>query len=120
MSVGLVPVITSLSGGIEEIVKTDIGYALEMDENLAFAAAVEELHNNRSKLEQLSFNCRNKIITDFNIINTSKKYYALFSQFENFKKEKKIKRLKIGSRLDHPMIPETLVRMIRNVVNKSI
>ena len=120
MSVGLVPVITSLSGGIEEIVKTDIGYALEMDENLAFAAAVEALHNNRSKLEQLSFNCRNKIITDFNIINTSKKYYALFSQFENFKKEKKIKRLKIGSRLDHPMIPETLVRMIRNVVNKSI
>lgn len=117
MSVGLVPVITSLPGGIEEIVKTDIGYAIEMDDNNAFAVAIAELHYNRLKLEQLSIKCRNKIIEDFNITNTSKKYYELFSQFKHYKKEKKLKKIRVGSRLDHPMIPEMVVRIIRNVVN---
>jgi glycosyltransferase involved in cell wall biosynthesis len=117
MSVGLVPVITSLPGGIEEIVKTDIGYAIKINDNNAFADAIAELHNNRLKLEQLSINCRNKIIEDFNITNTSKKYYELFSQYKHYKKEKKLKKIRVGSRLDHPMIPEMVVRIIRNVVN---
>jgi glycosyltransferase involved in cell wall biosynthesis len=117
MSVGLVPVITSLPGGIEEIVSSEIGYAVGMDNNEGFAAAISKLHYNRIELEELSCNCRKKIIEDFNIINTSKKYYELFSQYKQYKKEKKLKKLKVGSRLDHPMIPEKLVRIIRNVVN---
>ena len=119
MSVGLVPVITSLPGGIEEIVTKDIGISVDMNDNHAFAAAIEALHNNRSKLEQLSINCRNKVIEDFNIVNTSKKYYKLFSQFEMYKKEKKLKKLKVGSRLDQPMIPEIFVRTFRSIINLS-
>jgi glycosyltransferase involved in cell wall biosynthesis len=119
MSVGLVPVITSLPGGIEEIVTKDIGISVDMNDNHAFAAAIVALHNNRSKLEQLSINCRNKVIEDFNIVNTSKKYYKLFSQFEMYKKEKKLKKLKVGSRLDQPMIPEIFVRTFRSIINLS-
>ena len=120
MSVGLVPVITSLPGGIEEIVTSEIGYAIGINDNNEFANAIAALNNNRLKLEQLSSNCRNKIIADFNVVNTSKKYYELFGQYELFKKDRQLKKLKVGSRLDHPFIPELIVRMIRTVVSLSM
>jgi glycosyltransferase involved in cell wall biosynthesis len=117
MSVGLVPVITSLPGGIEEIVNDEIGFALPMDDNMSFANAIMELHFDRAKLNRLSGNCRNKIITEFNVIDTSKKYFNLFLDFKLHKKEKILKKLKIGSRLDYPFIPNLLTRIIRSITH---
>jgi len=117
MSVGLVPVITSLPGGIEEIINKEIGFALPIDDNMSFANAIMELHFDRTKLNRLSENCRNKIISEFNVIDTSKKYFNLFLDFKLYKKEKVLKRQKTGSRLDHPFIPNLLTRIIRSIAH---
>jgi glycosyltransferase involved in cell wall biosynthesis len=117
MSVGLVPVITSLNGGIQEIVSTDIGYALPIDDNDAFANAIIQLHENRHKLETLSNSCRQKIIDDFNLENTAKSYFSLFLNYANFKKEKKIKKRKLGSTLDQPFLPNFFTRLLRMLMS---
>jgi len=113
MSVGLVPIITLLPGGIEEIVTNDIGFALPKDDNNSFAEAISELHFNRTKLNMLSINCRQKIIDDFDIRNTSKKYFNLFMRYSSFNKIKNLLRKRVGSRLDHPFIPNFITRIIR-------
>ena len=118
MSVGLVPVITSLKGGIQEIVQAEIGFALPMDDNMSFANAILELHFDRKKLNRMSENCREKVISEFNVIDTSKKYFNLFVDFKLLKKEKKRKKLKIGSRLDHPLIPNFITATLRLIIKK--
>lgn len=115
MSVGLVPIITSLNGGIQEIVTEDIGFALQIDDNEAFANSIEKLHHNRELLEQMSISCRNEIINKFNLEKTSKSYFSLFSNHLDFKKEKKRKKKKLGSFLDQPFLPNMVTRFIRNL-----
>jgi len=115
MSVGLVPVITKLNGGIQEIVTQEIGFALPIDDNTSFANAIETLHHNREKLELLSESCRHKIINQFKLENTSKSYFSLFSKYSTFKKDKKIKKKKLGSMLDQPFLPDFITRCIRNL-----
>jgi glycosyltransferase involved in cell wall biosynthesis len=115
MSVGLVPVITSLNGGIQEIVTQDIGFSLPIDDNESFANAIETLHHNREKLELMSESCRHKIINKFNLENTSKSYFSLFSNYSTFKKDKKLKHKKLGSILDQPFLPDFITRFIRKV-----
>ncbi len=115
MSVGLVPVITSLNGGIQEIVTEDIGFALQIDDNESFANSIEKLHHNRELLEMMSISCRNKIIYQFNLENTSKSYFSVFSNHSTFKKEKKIQKRKLGSTLDQPFLPNMVTRFIRNL-----
>ena len=73
MSVGLVPVITNLIGGIQEIVTPEIGFALSIDDNESFSNTIETLHHNRELLEKMCVSCRQKIINQFNLENTSKK-----------------------------------------------
>lgn len=117
MSVGLVPIITSLNGGIQEIVSTDIGYALPINNNEAFANAIIELNGNREKLETLSISCRQKIIDHFNLENTAKSYFSLFLNYANFKKEKKIKKRKLGSTLDQSFLPNFFTRLLRMLMS---
>ena len=117
MSVGLVPIITSLNGGIQEIVSTDIGYALPIDNNEAFANAIIELHENRDKLETLSNACRQKIIDHFNLENTAKSYFSLFLNYADLKKEKKLKKRKLGSTLDQPFLPNFFTRLLRMLMS---
>jgi len=113
MSVGLVPIITSLNGGIQEIVTTDIGYALPIDDNKAFTNAIIDLHENREKLESFSNSCRQKIINQFNLENTAKTYFSLFLNYESLKKDKKLKKRKLGSTLDQPFLPNIFTRFLR-------
>jgi glycosyltransferase involved in cell wall biosynthesis len=113
MSAGLVPVITDLPGGIHEIVNSSVGFALPIDDHKAFAAAIIDLDKNREKLNVLSKACQTKIKNEFNLVDTSKKYYELFARFEAFRKEKKLQKQKVGSRLDHPIIPNTVTQLIR-------
>ncbi|HCY88672.1 MAG TPA: hypothetical protein DHV17_00285, partial [Chitinophagaceae bacterium] len=111
MSAGLVPVISKLPGGITDIVQEDIGYALPVDDNLAFAKAITELHANRPHLAEMGRRCRAKIIQDFDVRKTAAAYHALFHRYEEFYTPKNLRKLKIGSRLDHPVIPNWLTKL---------
>jgi glycosyltransferase involved in cell wall biosynthesis len=117
MSVGLVPVVTDLPGGIHEIVKEDIGFALPVDDNGAFAAAIDRLYRDRDLLERLSKNVRKKAVEQFDIKKTSREYFSKFSAYGELFKSKQLKKEPFGSRLDHPLIPSIVTKTLRTLKN---
>jgi glycosyltransferase involved in cell wall biosynthesis len=118
MSVGLVPVITDLEGGIRETVNDRIGYKIPEGDNQGFADAIGLLYHNRNLLADMSRNCREKITESFNILNTARSYHDLFMQFETRFRSKSIKKAKVGARLDQPWIPSNITRGLRTLLNK--
>ena len=119
MSVGLVPVISDLPGGITDIVKEDIGFRIPIDDNKGFAAAIIKLDKDRTLLEQLSVNCRNKIIEQYDVKKTAVPYHELFSKYKELYKKKQLKKMKVGARLDQPFIPSFVTSFIRKIFNKA-
>jgi glycosyltransferase involved in cell wall biosynthesis len=118
MSVGLVPVVSAIPGGITDIVKSDIGYAVAVDDNEGFANAIVALYQNRSRLNTLSINCRNKIIEAFDVKSTAKRYHDVFDRYAEFHRVKTLKKQKLGSRLDHPSFPSFMTRFFRRIIRK--
>jgi glycosyltransferase involved in cell wall biosynthesis len=115
MSVGLVPVITALPGGITDIVKENIGFALPIDNNESFAAAIASLFHDVELRNQLSKNCRKLVMDNFDLRVTAKRYHDLFRNYETHQKPKVLKKLKVGARLDRSFLPNTLVKYLRSI-----
>lgn len=118
MSTGLVPVITDLPGGITDIVSSDIGYRIAIDDNESFARAIHALYSDPARLDRLSMHCRQKIVNEFNIVDTASKYHALFLRYKDFYREKEKQKKKVGARLDHPLISPGLTRLVRKIHKK--
>ena len=118
MSVGLVPVITDLEGGIRETVDDRIGYKIPEGDNNGFADAIGLLYHNRNLLAEMSINCRNKIMENFNIVDTARSYHDLFMQFGTRFRNKSIKKAKVGAKLDQPWLPSHITRYLRTLLNK--
>lgn len=115
MSVGLVPVITGLPGGIKEIVDPGIGYTLPVGNYRAFAKSIAELHRNRHKLQELSIACRKKVVEQFDVRLTSMAYHALFDGYKKYYKPKALHKLKVGARLDQLKLGNLITRGIRSL-----
>ncbi len=118
MSTGLVPVITDLEGGIRDIVNDEIGFRIPINDNNGFAEAIKKLHEDRVLLDRLSRNCRSKIIAYFDVQKTASAYHELFQRYKEFYKAKKIRKIKVGARLDHPFIAASLTKFVRIVRKK--
>lgn len=116
MSVGCVPVISNLPGGIRELVIKDTGYLCSLDDNNQFAEAIAHLHHNRQELERLSFNARALIHQNYNASTQSPKYQEFFKQVLKSKQEPRHHQAKkkIGSRLDKAWIPNFVTRCFRS------
>jgi glycosyltransferase involved in cell wall biosynthesis len=114
MSTGLVPVITHLPGGIDEIVTDEIGFKIAMDNNKGFADAIAHLNFNRNEWSEKSIRCKEKIKKDFNLEQTSKQYFDVMLKFQNIIKIKTLKKIKTGSRLDLSWMPNILTRLLRS------
>ena len=115
MSVGLVPIATDLPGGITEIVTHDIGFRIPIGNVQLFSRAIKNLFDNPELLNRLSTACREKIKNDFNVKNTAAAYHELFSKYVELYSAKQIKRQKLGFRLDHPWIPNEIVKLARTL-----
>jgi glycosyltransferase involved in cell wall biosynthesis len=113
MSAGLVPVITRLPGGITDIVTPEIGFTPEPGENAAFADAIVRLHHNRHLLHKLSQQSRALAKSKYNIEQTAFNYHSLFQRYEEFYRPKVLQKQKVGARLDHPLIPASVTKLIR-------
>jgi hypothetical protein len=87
-----------------------------MDDNQRFSNAIAELYHNRERLERLSINCREKTSRDFNVKNTARRYHELFINHKQLNREKKIRKIKVGARLDHPLIPSPITKFIRTLL----
>ena len=115
MSVGLVPIATDLPGGITEIVTHDIGFRIPIGNVQLFSRAIKNLFDNPELLNRLSTACREKVKNDFNVKNTAAAYHELFSKYVELYSAKQIKRQKLGFRLDHPWIPNEIVKLARTL-----
>jgi len=114
LSCGLVPVVSDLPGGINEIVTNDIGRKIPIDDTTAFADAIAFFNGNRTALAEMSANGRKLAEEKFDILQTSNNYFALFGRFASLKKETTARPpIKIGFRLDQKWLPNTIVRFLR-------
>jgi len=120
MSMGCVPVISDLKGGIQELVEDNInGYKCTINDNQLFADQILHLNANRSLLFQLQKNAQQKIHKNYNAIIQMPKYQDIF--LELYKKNSLPKHhsvsIKIGSRLDQIWIPNFVTRFLRKFIN---
>jgi glycosyltransferase involved in cell wall biosynthesis len=115
MSVGLVPVITDLEGGIQEIVTEEIGFRVQMDNNHGFAEAITRLHSDRKLMKSMSVNARKKIESKYAVTLTAGGYHDLFKEYKKNFHRKTIQKNKIGARLDQSWLPSVVTRTIRNI-----
>lgn len=115
MSVGCVPIVSDLPGGIREVGNKGNAIICELDNNRAFAESIIKLNNNRSILKQMSDNCIEYVSNNHNAVLQSEKYQRFFKKIalsQDQPRHHKIKR-KLGSRLDHPLIPNIVTKLIR-------
>jgi glycosyltransferase involved in cell wall biosynthesis len=114
LSVGIVPVVSDLPGGIREIVRENIGRTIPVGNNEGFADAIAELHFDRAKLQTMKQNARNLAVEKFDIRATSDHYFDLLLQFGSFKKQPgQLLSIPVGFRLDQKWLPNSLVSFIR-------
>lgn len=122
MSMGCIPIVTNLEGGIQDIVEDGFtGFKCLIDDNLNFAEEIMKLHYNRNLLYKMQLNARKLIVDGYNANIQMPKYQSLFNtvihrdqkpRHHNFKNS-------IGSRLDNKWIPNILTRTLRKLINVS-
>ncbi len=114
LSVGIVPVVSDLPGGITEIVDASIGRRVPIGKNELFADAIAALDHDRDLLLQLKKNGRALAENQFNILTTSNNYFKLFLSYAQFKREhRNLPPLPVGFRLDKEWLPNQLVSFLR-------
>jgi len=117
LSVGIVPVVSDLPGGIREVVRENIGRVIPVGNNECFADAIAELHSDHAKLQTLKQNARKLALEKFDIRATSDHYFDLLLQFASFKKVPgQLVSIPVGFRLDQKWLPNSLVSFIRKII----
>ena len=119
MSVGLIPVVSDLPGGIRDIINEDIGFKIPVDDNRGFARAISKLNYDRDMLERLSSNCRTLVISRYDIKKTASAYHTLFALYREYYRPKKLQRIKVGARLDQRFIPSFATKFVRTIIQKD-
>jgi hypothetical protein len=122
MSVGVVPVVSDLPGGIREIVTEETGFRCALKDTAAFANAIETLHNNRALLETYSHNCIQIVTKHFNAVCQSPKYQDFFKacmEEERIPRHMLVNK-KIGSRLDQPWLPDFVTKNLRKLYAAAV
>lgn len=119
MSLGCIPVVSNLPGGIRELVNEQTGYKCELDNNAAFADAILKLHNNRRELEEKSRTAFAIARSRHDAIVQTKAYQQLFRgiALESSTPNHHNETGSIGSRLDRRWIPNFVTKTIRRAVN---
>ena len=116
MGAGCVPVASELPGGLRELVRDGVnGYLCEMDNNQVFAERIASLYRDRELLSVLSRNARADVVSGYNVTLQSPKYQELFSLVagsEGKPVHHAVKK-KLGSRLDQPWLPNSIVKILR-------
>ena len=116
MSVGCVPIVTALSGGIKETIDDGINGFLCNEGNVnAFAEKIMFLSINRDRLRIMKNNAINTIVKLFDPHTNFNLYHQLFDQILNDGKDPVHHSViqKIGSRLDAKHIPNWITLLFR-------
>jgi glycosyltransferase involved in cell wall biosynthesis len=118
---GVVPVVSDLPSGIPDIV-TDggNGYRPAVADIAGFVAAIAALDGDRERLEQMSAGIRRLVEERFDGRQCSRRFQQLFADWRRWKRPRPaVTELTYGSRLDHPWLPNALVRTLRRAIHSK-
>jgi glycosyltransferase involved in cell wall biosynthesis len=115
MSAGVVPVVSDLACGVREIVEPGVsGYLPRLGDAGGFAEAIEELDQNRDRLETMGLAGRRTICERFDARERAVHYESLYARWRELRRERpKRVPVRFGSRLDQMWLPNTLVYAVR-------
>lgn len=117
MSLGCVPVVSNLPGGIREIVTNQTGCRCELDNVAAFADAITNLHTNRNELEEKSLNGFLISRSRHNASIQMSAYQEIFNEVVKSSQPPRHhgRKVTIGSRLDKRWIPNYVTKLLRSI-----
>ena len=124
MSMGCVPVVTDLPGGIAETIENGInGFKCKLDQIDDFVMAIEKLDSNRKLLYNMQIKSHTTIVDGFNVYKNTKSYVDIFTKYATSSTAPRHHHilLKIGSRLDQKWLTSfmTLLLRLSNPFKKS-
>ena len=116
MGCGVVPVVSNIDSGVPDVVTAGVtGLLPEVGDIAGFAGAIARLDGDRSLLERLSAAGRRMVEERFDARDRAADYQALYARHADlYKPLASDAALQYGSRLDHPWIPNSFVRMVRS------
>jgi glycosyltransferase involved in cell wall biosynthesis len=117
MGSGVVPVVNNIPSGVPEVVTVGVtGLLPEVGDVDGFADAIARLSADRALLERFSTAGRQLVTQRFDIRDRVKDYQALYARYEELYRPLPPDALQYGSRLDHPWIPNSFVRVVRSAL----
>jgi len=118
LSVGVGIIVNDLPGGIRDIVNEKVGFRCKINDYTEFADRISYLNDNRVLLDEMNKNCLELFNKFYQIKHNADKYFELFLNFENFKRQvvnaKKIKY----SFFDNPFVPNLITKTLRFIKNE--
>ena len=118
MGAGVVPVVSNIESGVPDVMTADVnGLLPEVGDINGFADAIARLANDHSLLERMSAAARRMVEERFDVRVRVRDYQALYARYaELYRPLAPDAVLQYGSRLDHPWIPNPLVRLVRSTL----
>jgi glycosyltransferase involved in cell wall biosynthesis len=118
MGAGVVPVVSNIESGVPDVMTADVtGLLPEVGDVGGFAAAIARLAGDRPLLERMSVAGRRMVEDRFDARVRVRDYQALYARYaELYRPLAADAVLQYGSRLDHPWIPNPLVRFVRSTL----
>src|SRR5258708_2035314 len=117
---GVVPVVSDLPSGIPDVVTPGVsGYRPGIGDIAAFADAIAALDRDRARVEEMSGAVRDTVATRFDANQRTAGYQQLFARWQELKRPRPLNpRLRYGSRLDRPWLPNAAVRLMRSAFGR--
>ncbi len=121
MGYGVVPVVSDLSSGVPEVVSSPrYGERPAIGDVVGFTEAIAALARDRQRLAAMSADGRASIVERFDIRDRVAAYQALYARWRQlYRPLASRERLRYGSRLDRPWLPNSLVRLVRSAVRAA-
>jgi glycosyltransferase involved in cell wall biosynthesis len=121
MGTGTVPVVSDVPSGVPDLVTDGVtGVLPPIGDVDGFVAAIARLSADRPRLDRMSAQCRQLIETRFDVRDRAADYEALFARYADlYTPLSPQARLRYGSRLDQPWIPNALVRGLRTAIRMA-
>ncbi|HEV8318237.1 MAG TPA: glycosyltransferase family 4 protein [Vicinamibacterales bacterium] len=121
MGAGLVPVVSDIPSGVRELVDPGVhGITPPVGDIAAFADAIRALHSDRDRLETMSAAARERVVARYNVRERVRAYQQLFARHHELRRPRPPRtRLRYGSRLDRPWIPNAAVKAIRSLARRA-
>jgi hypothetical protein len=114
-----VPVVSDIPSGVPELVTPDVtGFRPPVGDVAAFADAIVALAQDPARLDRLSRAAHAHVARQFDPVARARDYQRVFDQWPERTRRVSTPPLPYGSRLDHPWIPNAVVRTVRTAVRR--